>query len=1549
MQKFVKLTVILFITISIVYGANANQNLNKTWIPFNSNIPQPAEIEVFEEGMNSVLIDMTLAGMNVQNITAGGKNYQLISIPQSNWSDEVGKPKLPIIRAIIRIPTDSAVDVSIEEEKQVNYDNYNIYPVGRKVVRNSRGGTVYIDEEFTIDDKFYSSDSYYPGNLVQISFSGYLREERIVQIEFHPIRYNPAIGKLISHSFIRAKLTYKSKTKPGSAQKIDFGESMAPFAYSTSLTREGVVTIPENLMSDNKADYIIIAPEIFYNTTKLKELAEWRAKYSGLDVAVVSAERLYYSFGSGSKSDETIKSFVSYVYNYWRSNNSNDGRVRYILLIGDVELVPTHISDLQSFGEAIATDNWYVCVQGDDLMPDLMIGRLPAKTLSELNIMIDKIIAYEKNPLYGDWANNALLMLGTVESLKEDLEYARDNYLIPSGFNIKEISALDGGNSYNVIAELNKGKYIVDYAGHGFVSNWEIFSAEDIPKLKNDRMLPVIFSLACSTSYFDNSEKDSLAEAFVKSRNGAIAFFGSSRLAAISEVGFSLSESIANSHIYNLGEITIHTKLKLLPYSTNMELYNLMGDPALDVGAPRKQSGVPDIIISSVDISYEPENPKQGEQVYININVNNFGMGDANDVIVEIRDGVTKGSIIETRTMSLIPAESNSILRVPWTLPLGIPQHDIYVKAYLNNTSKEYYRENNDASKKLFVSLESSGWPQKVQDSSLSSPVIADINSDGISEIIIQSINYDRQNRVYVWDNNGKLLSGWPKTIYRMGFDNEGIYIEPSAGPAPSVGDIDGDGMADIVVVSFSQEVYAWRNDGTNLPGWPVRVSNIVTSTPILADLDSDGKLEVIFGTSNGQMHIKRYDGTDFPNWPKSVGNRGHLLPIVIDIDGDSDLEIIASDSLIPKYYNSNRMSTIYAWHHDGSVVTGWPVKMQGAKTTLPPVAGDLNGNGFAEIVAVSTYNDICKIYVWNHDGTLSSSWQINSDDEIRTALALSDIDRDGDVEIIATSYDKAYAWHHNGNPVYGWPIDVSEGYWFSTPITGDVDGDNNLDIIFTAQGGVIHAYKKDGSPINGWPALANKKTSSSPPLIGDTDGDGKNELIFADSMGEVHKLSLIGKFNNESGKAWNMFQHDQMHTGSHNASTILPLPPSNVTAYDTPDDKGGSIDISWELSPDDDRAKGYVIYRADKPNGNYSMIGKVSQGVAKFTDTSAKIGVTYWYVVRTTDGNYLSDNPIPVSAFSFNNFAPEYPSIVYTNKAKMDGVIDVWWSEVNNGNIAGYKIYIGTSSGVYGDPIIVGKVNHHSITGLINNKEYYIAVSSYDIDGNESLLSKEIVAVPLDEDTEPPVFSNFYPKEVVAGTDFYIKCQISDLSGIYDDDTGSDGQGVYLIWDVDELTPDSHIVRMRETSNGIYVTNSKIPGQPLGTKIFYQVFAYDNDYDWERKDDRKQGFSEKQVINTITAPSIAYNYPNPAPAGEYTDRTIFRYYVPAIAQVKISIYDIAGNLVDKLESVSKGGDYDETEWNISNVASGVYIYTIEINPYSGENQVIKKKLAIVK
>ena len=1522
------------------------------WISFTgTSIPVPARTQVIEENSNSVVVEMNLDGMNVENRMEEGKQFQFLSVPNTDWTIETGKPKLPVVRSLAKIPSDGSVMIKIENEEHVKFQGYNVYPVGKQTVKNGRGGTVYVGEDFTIDKEFYSNDSIYPQEMAGIPFSGHLRDERLVQLEFHPIRYHPSTQELICYSYLRVRLTYEGTSrimKPSGllANLNGSGISMTP---PVNNVQTGSVNYPANLTTSQNADYVIIAPEPFYSSSKLKQLAEWRAQYSGLDVAVAKFENIYYSFGSGNSKDASIKSFIQYAYNYWKSPNSTDGRIRYVLLVGDVEYIPTHISDQTSFDELIATDNWYVCVSGDDIMPDVMIGRFPAKNINELNTMIDKTIQYEQNPLYGDWANNVLLGLGTVDSLRTDLEYARDQYLIPSGFNITEVSALDGGSSSNLISGLNKGQYIMDYAGHGYINKWEIFDAQDIQKLKNDRMLPAIFSLACSTGYYDNVDYDSLAEAFIKAKNGAIAFFGASRLVSISSVGFGLSEAIASSHIYNLGEITIHAKLGLLPYSTDVEIYNLMGDPALDLGAPRRRPNTPDIVITPVDISFNPEAPKQGEQISIKAFVNNFGSSDVNNVEVEVRDGGPNGDIIEKKSLPGIISGGKTEFETSWQATLGMPQHNIYVKAYLKDSPIEYYTENNDAQKQILVSLETEGWPKTIDDRSISAPVAADINNDGSVEYLLQTYTYDKYNKLYVLQNNGQPMNGWPKTISRPYYDYGVLYNNTSAGPVPSVGDLDGDGKPEIVGALFTQGIYAWKNDGTIMPGWPVKVNGYATTSPVLMDLDSDGKTEVAVGTTDGQVHVLRYDGTDFPGWPVSVGYKGHLFIAAADLDGDLDTEIIALDSPLPKNYSSSGISTIYAWHHDGAVVSGWPVQMQGADSILPPVTGDLDGNGKTEVIAVSTGNGICRVYIWNYDGTLKASCSLRPDDDIRSAIALADIDGDGDVEIIATSYDYfLYAWHHDGRQAFGWPVSLGDAYWPSTPVIGDIDGDSKPEIILTSHGGTIYAFKGDGTTVKGWPNLLGDRTSASAPILLDSNGDAKTELAYTSGLGSIHLLSLTGNYDGD-GAEWPMFLHDQRHTGSYGSKALLPQAPTDIQARDYPDDKGGSILVSWKLSSDDDKAAGYFVYRSDKVNGNYSMIGKVESGEYTYIDNTAKTGIVYWYIVRTSNGSNISASPSPVSSYSINDFAPKAPAFLSVNNANLDGAIEVYWSQGNETNVAGYKIYYGTGSGVYGDPLNVGLTYRFMLTGLVNDKKYYLCVTAYDTDGNESLMSAELTATPKDEDTDPPVFSSFYPGKVTEGTDFYVKCDISDPSDVYDDDTAYGGQGVYLIWDIGEFSEKSHVVKMSRIPSGAFITDKKIPGQLIGSQFVYQINAYDNDFDGNKTEDRTKGVSEKQTITFIPALKLAYNYPNPAPAGTYTDRTIFRYYVPSDSQVDINIYDISGHLVESLNAQVTGAGYNETEWNISNVASGIYMYTIEIQLTSGEKQIIKNKLAILK
>ena len=88
---------------------------------------------------------------------------------------------------------------------------------------------------------------------------------------------------------------------------------------------------------------------------------------------------------------------------------------------------------------------------------------------------------------------------------------------------------------------------------------------------------------------------------------------------------------------------------------------------------------------------------------------------------------------------------------------------------------------------------------------------------------------------------------------------------------------------------------------------------------------------------------------------------------------------------------------------------------------------------------------------------------------------------------------------------------------------------------------------------------------------------------------------------------------------------TIPPAPPENVTAKDTPYDRGRSITVNWEKSMDDGRGAfdvtGYEIMRATEVDGEYKIIGTTTAGAEHFIDNDVRDGVRYFYKISVTDG----------------------------------------------------------------------------------------------------------------------------------------------------------------------------------------------------------------------------------------------------------------------------------------------------------------------------------------
>ncbi len=193
----------------------------------------------------------------------------------------------------------------------------------------------------------------------------------------------------------------------------------------------------------------------------------------------------------------------------------------------------------------------------------------------------------------------------------------------------------------------------------------------------------------------------------------------------------------------------------------------------------------------------------------------------------------------------------------------------------------------------------------------LSSLKSADVNGDGIKEIIISTYDTTDGNpygagMIYVLDTDGNDLAGWPKRVV-------GVPIPATV----SIGDINNDTSPEIAVGSWNQ-LFVFDSQGNNVTGFPKSVGTSVAAT--LYDLNKDGYLEIIYPSSNKNLYIFKYDGSFFTGWPQALPEMPGS-PAVADIDNDGDFEIIAETFQGPVGPDPYKM---YGWDTDGNVISGF-------------------------------------------------------------------------------------------------------------------------------------------------------------------------------------------------------------------------------------------------------------------------------------------------------------------------------------------------------------------------------------------------------------------------------------------------------------------------------------------------------------------------------------------------------------------------------------------------------------------------------------------------
>jgi hypothetical protein len=328
-------------------------------------------------------------------------------------------------------------------------------------------------------------------------------------------------------------------------------------------------------------------------------------------------------------------------------------------------------------------------------------------------------------------------------------------------------------------------------------------------------------------------------------------------------------------------------------------------------------------------------------------------------------------------------------------------------------------------------------------------PACFDVDGNGDKEVFFGDMN----GVVWGLGANGNVLTqwGWPKqTAASGGF--VGVY------GSPAIGDINADGAVDIVTGSWGHYVYAWSYTGGLLPGWPFDSKDTVWSSPALADIDRDGLKEVVVGgdstggsgwpyPAGGLLWAFNQDASVCPGFPVVTPEVIWSSPACADIDNDGFFEIVVGTG---HYYKATgRLSTeghvVYAFDHNGAMCPGWPVAAQGS-TFSSPAVGDVDGDGVKEVaIACNPVRGIGADRLMLIKGSGAAMWDIPAFGGPNLGCpAMGDVTSDGRPEVIIGSGQAIGAWDAGGNCVWN---QVLDNFVISSPAVGDFDRDGRVEV----------------------------------------------------------------------------------------------------------------------------------------------------------------------------------------------------------------------------------------------------------------------------------------------------------------------------------------------------------------------------------------------------------------------------------------------------------------------------------------------------------------------
>jgi len=480
----------------------------------------------------------------------GGQTFSEVEVPGVEaFGGAPGTPAVPIFRRLFAVPIGAEPQLRFAKPSGGRTLGLNVVPIQPQPVDQAAppsgakfpkpDPSTFQSPPFAIDTVAYASQVAVPPGPCRVDVVGQQRDLRIAQLSCGAGQYVPAGDALtlfdgmdVGIAFTGGQGGFQTKraatspfedNSPASSGALLNGPASAAYTVASPVT---VFGCPGE-------ELLILTPAAFQSSAIA--LATWKNS-KGITTRVALVDN-----GSGGFLTNTdVQRLIDRDYDLCAVRPS------YVLLLGDAGFIPPF------YENGIGTDYPYAVYPRPTVgasLPDFAVARMPAATAAQADVMVNKVINYEKAPpKLADFYGNITIAsyfqaqdtgaLGMTYRDKRTFIHVSEqmrNGLRGVGYDVERIYTRDfgagldtpsqfddgtalppdlgpasgfpwSGNTTDIVNAYEAGRVLIFHRDHGWPDGWAApaFDTGDAGALTNGDLLPVVFSVNCASGYFDD-------------------------------------------------------------------------------------------------------------------------------------------------------------------------------------------------------------------------------------------------------------------------------------------------------------------------------------------------------------------------------------------------------------------------------------------------------------------------------------------------------------------------------------------------------------------------------------------------------------------------------------------------------------------------------------------------------------------------------------------------------------------------------------------------------------------------------------------------------------------------------------------------------------------------------------------------------------------------------------------------------------------------------------------------------------------------------------